>query len=131
VGDVGGTNTLDPCSIRPSWMCHGADWVPLRICSCSCFHSGLLLPSLRISSYSCNDGTDMARDSIASASLRERASATVLKRLGRYSTEKSNLNSLLIQWCCETVERCWSSMNLRAKWSVRTRKRRPHKYDLQ
>ena len=40
----------------------------------------------------------------SSVSRRERASATVLRRPGRYSTVKSQPNSLLIHWCCGTVD---------------------------
>jgi hypothetical protein len=34
---------------------------------------------------------------------------------------KSNLNNLLIHWCCGTIDKRWSNMYFRLKWSVRTR----------
>jgi hypothetical protein len=49
----------------------------------------------------------------SSVSRRDMASATVLRRPGWYSMVKSKPKSLLIHWCCETVERHWSSKNLR------------------
>jgi hypothetical protein len=54
-------------------------------------------------------GPEMARDATlvlskgadvaSSSSRRERASATVFKRPGLYSNEKSKPKSLLIHWC--------------------------------
>jgi hypothetical protein len=64
----------------------------------------------------------------SSASLRDRASATVLRRPDRYSTSKSKLKSLLTHWCWGTIERRWSSKYFRLKWLVRTTKWRPHRY---
>jgi hypothetical protein len=46
-------------------------------------------------------------------SRQDKASATVLRRPGRFSTVKSKPESLQIHWCCEMVERRWSSKNLR------------------
>jgi hypothetical protein len=51
----------------------------------------------------------------------------VLSSLGQYSTVKSNPNSLLIRWCCGTVDKRWSSRYFRLKWSVQTRNWRPHR----
>jgi len=47
------------------------------------------------------------------ASRRDKTSATVLRRPGRYSTAKSKLNSLLIHWCCGTVDKRWSDRNFK------------------
>jgi hypothetical protein len=49
----------------------------------------------------------------SSVSRRDKASATVLRRPGRYSMVKSKPKSLLIHWCYGMVERRWSSKNLR------------------
>jgi hypothetical protein len=49
----------------------------------------------------------------SSVSRRERASTTVLRRPGRYSTVRSKPKSLLIHWCHGTVERRYSSKNFR------------------
>jgi hypothetical protein len=47
------------------------------------------------------------------ASRQDKASATVLRRLGWYSTAKSKPNSLLIHWCCGTVDKRWSNRNFK------------------
>jgi hypothetical protein len=49
----------------------------------------------------------------SSVSRRDKASATVLRRPGRYSIVKLKPKSLLIHCCYGTVERRWSSKNLR------------------
>ena len=48
-----------------------------------------------------------------SASRRDRASATVLRRPRQYSTVKSKPNSLLVHWCCGTVDKRWSRRNFK------------------
>jgi hypothetical protein len=79
-----------------------------------CWASAASFVAHRMSLRKVNEGLERAKAAasmfhvtacVYSVSRRESVSATMFSRPSRYSTSKLNPNSLLIHWCCGTVER--------------------------
>ena len=79
------------------------------------------LQARRMSSMNAKEGPErmhaaprlLSSSTAPSVSWRDKASATMLRHPRRYSTAKSKPNSLLIHWCCGTVDKRWSNRNFK------------------
>jgi hypothetical protein len=118
---VVGTKRRLPCRSSPSAKRHGAGSSPASKRRRSCASTAVAVARRR-SSMKTKEGPErthmaapllLSSSALCSVSRQDKASATVLRRPGRYLTVKSMPNSLLIHWCCGTVDKLWSRRNFK------------------